>query len=118
MKANMNERDDHVMSWSSYGAGNLSGIGPSNSTGSDRSRRQREIEQGIIAREAKAEGRAPIDADAKREAEMWSQRNGLGKKQVWRSASEGRGESCADVPETPLSAYVGSWIERDSWVRR
>jgi hypothetical protein len=118
MKANMNEREDHIMSWSAYGAGNLSGIGPSNSIGSERTRRQREIEQGIIARELRAEKKATMDADAKREAERWSERNGLGKKEVWMNASEGRGESGADVPETPLSAYRESWMERDSWIRR
>jgi hypothetical protein len=119
MKANMNAREDHVMTWDSYGAGNISGIGPSNSTGSERTRRQREIEQGIKARELNAERKAELDKDKEREAERWSERNGLGKREVWMTPKDGRGESGMDsVPETPLSAYRESWMERDSWIRR
>ncbi|EPE36418.1 hypothetical protein GLAREA_05756 [Glarea lozoyensis ATCC 20868] len=96
MKANMNAREDHVMMWDSYGAGNISGIGgvgPSNSTRSERSRRQREIEQGVVAREERV---------------MWSAK---GKERRVESGRE-------SVPETPLSAYRMSWMERDSWIRR
>ncbi|KAG9232679.1 hypothetical protein BJ875DRAFT_466190 [Amylocarpus encephaloides] len=124
MKANMNERDDHVMSWSSYGAGQLSGIGPSNSTGSERSRRQREIEQGIVAREQKSRSKSVVDVESAEETQRWIQDNGIKGKKVWnkkldlskgnKMQSYGEGS----VPETPLSARLESWMERDSWIRR
>lgn len=98
----MNDRDDHVLSWDSYGAGQLSGIGPSNSTGSARSRRQREIEQGIIARDIEARGRNK-DKVSKPGSKVWM--------------SKERG-SYGEIPETPLSAYTESWMERESWALR
>ncbi|CAG8976358.1 hypothetical protein HYALB_00006131 [Hymenoscyphus albidus] len=101
LKSNMNDRDDHVLSWDSYGAGQLSGIGPSSSISSERSRRQREIEQGIIARDR--EGRAAIKEGKK----------GGGK--AWMSQERG---SYGEIPETPLSTYTESWMERESWALR
>lgn len=101
----MNDRDDHVLSWDSYGAGQLSGIGPSNSTGSARSRRQREIEQGIIARDREARGR---NKEGK-------EKMGKGGSKVWMSKERG---SYGEIPETPLSAYTESWMERESWALR
>lgn len=51
MSATISAREDHVMSWSSYAGGNLSGIGgPVNSSKSARRKqRQREIELGLAA---------------------------------------------------------------------
>jgi hypothetical protein len=96
MKATMNAREDHVLSWSTYGAGNLSGIsadaGERSSVGSGRSessraRRQREIEQGVVARSQGAR---------------------------FHGKFMGQGE-----PETPLSAqYTESWVGRESWAMR
>ncbi|KAH6670673.1 hypothetical protein B0J14DRAFT_596786 [Halenospora varia] len=107
MKSNMNEREDHVMSWASYGAGNLSGIGPrSNSNSSSRSQRQREIEQGHLIN--KAEEFETLYGVGAREAAFGDM--GLaGPRNTW-----------VETPETPLSAVYGreSWVERESWCRR
>ncbi|RDL38611.1 uncharacterized protein BP5553_02952 [Venustampulla echinocandica] len=108
MRSNMNERDDHVMSWAAYGAGNLSGIGPSNSTGSERSRRQREIEQGSLGiREPSSEGNMHKE-------------NGGSTWRDWMGPPPRRVHSAwSELPETPLSAvYRESWTERESWARR
>lgn len=102
----MNERDDHIMSWSAYGAGNLSGIGPSNSTGSERTRRQREIEQATVR-----EATSPGSVFNQRWIQRWSDRMDLPPRRVHSAWSE--------MPETPLSAvYRESWTERESWARR
>lgn len=129
MKANMNEREDHVMSWASYSAGNLSGIGPSSSNGSAKSRkqRQREIELGVASKPkkdysqrrpkpAELQGDVPVGENGtppmniEHEIMRWSELRG-----PQRPGSR----AFSEVPETPLSqVYRESWVERESWARR
>ncbi|KAF4610367.1 hypothetical protein G7Y89_g15753 [Cudoniella acicularis] len=120
----MNSREDHVLSWDSYGASNLSGIGPSNSDASSRSRRQREIEQGYADGETPVEGKID-DGSIEREIQRWSE-NGAREAEFGDMGLAGPPTGAAmgwmndECPETPLSAGYGreSWIERESWCRR
>ena len=112
MQANLNECEDHVMSWSSYYAGPLSGIGPASPITLGRSARQREIEQGVSARRQLAARRVELDKQAKEEVEMWSPTNTLTKGNDRIYIQERRGDSDWEVPNTPLSRYIESWAMR------
>lgn len=116
----MNSREDHVLSWASYSAGNLSGIGPnSKSKKSEKARkqRQREIELGIapsasLAR-AELQGDVPVGENGtppmniEHEIMRWSE---------LRTPGQGQGGS---NPETPLSqVYRESWGGREDWASR
>jgi hypothetical protein len=120
LAANMNEREDHVLSWASYSAGNLSGIGPSNSNGSEKARkqRQREIELGIAPsvkkQRAELQGDVPLGENGtppmniEHEIMRWSELR----------PPQQAGRRDVD-PETPLSqVYRESWVEREDWALR